>query len=255
MKQLLAVGMSAAALASVLALEIFQDREDRGPADARPELEQIVHSDLLGHPEILEAMHDALGRRRTAAEIARRKSALALHEEALLESGSDIVLGNPDGDVTVVEFFDYNCAFCKRALAGKLELLSTHRDARLVLKDFPILGIESLQAAEVGVAVKMQVPNGDAYATFHSRLLGMEGRIDRTTALEVAATMGLDVDRIEQDAKSPEVRAILEENVRLAEALGIEGTPTYVVGDAIVPGAMGAGGFLDLVAAARRASD
>lgn len=83
----------------------------------------------------------------------------------------------------------------------------------------------------------------------------MEGRIDRTTALEVAATMGLDVDRIEQDAKSPEVRAILEENMRLAEALGIEGTPTYVVGDAIVPGAMGAGGFLDLVAAARRASD
>lgn len=251
MRRLLPLLLSSAALIAVLALQVAGHGGEEHPASLRGNIEVVVRSYLLDHPEILGQMQSELDKRRAAAESARLKRALVLHRQALLGSEAEVALGNPDGASTIVEFFDYNCGFCKMALAGNLELLSSDSDVRLVLKDFPILGVDSLEAAEVAVAVKMQA-SGAEFLRFHSKLLGMEGRIDRAVALTVAAEMGLDVNRLERDIKSPVVRTILEENMRLAEALGIQGTPTYVVGDAVVPGAIGADALRELVVAARR---
>jgi protein-disulfide isomerase len=149
------------------------------------------------------------------------------------------VLGNPQGKVTMVEFFDYNCAFCKRALADMLDLLKTDTDLKFVLKEFPVLGPGSVEAAHVAVAARMQDPSGKKYMEFHQKLLGGRGPADKMRALAVAKDVGFDMTRLEKDMNSDEVKATIEENMKLADALGVSGTPSYVVGDEVVVGAVG----------------
>ena len=149
------------------------------------------------------------------------------------------MLGNPQGKVTMVEFFDYNCAYCKRALADMLDLLRTDSDLKFVLKEFPVLGPGSVEAAHVAVAARMQDPSGKKYMEFHQKLLGGRGLADKTRALAVAKDVGFDMARLEKDMNSDEVKTTIEENMKLADALGVSGTPTYVVGDEVVVGAVG----------------
>jgi protein-disulfide isomerase len=152
----------------------------------------------------------------------------------------------------VVEFFDYNCGFCKRSLGDMLELLKD-MNLRVVLKNFPVLGPASKDAARVALALRLQDLRGEKYLAFHRKLLSDRRPADRMRALAVARELGLDMERIERDAVSDEIEATIEENVQLARALGIGGTPTYVLGNAIVGGAVGAERLRRMVQALRMA--
>lgn len=129
-----------------------------------------------------------------------------------------------------MEFFDYNCGYCRRALSDKMVLLQEDRELRIVLNELPILGTASTEAAGVAVAVRMQDRTGEEYLAFHRRLLGGRGPADRASALAAACEEGLDMARLEQDLSSDEVRRTLDENAALARAVGIKGTPAYAAG-------------------------
>ena len=146
----------------------------------------------------------------------------------LFNSPRQVVLGNPQGNVTMVEFFDYNCGYCKRAMDDMLTLLKNDPNLKVVLKEFPVLGPGSVEAAKVAIAVRMQDKTGKKYLDFHQRLLGGRGQADKARALAAAKEVGFDIARLEKDIESDEVKASLEESFKLAEALGLNGTPSYV---------------------------
>jgi protein-disulfide isomerase len=156
---------------------------------------------------------------------------------ALFSSPHQITLGNPNGDVTLVEFFDYNCGYCKGALPAMLSLLDDDPKLKIVLKEWPILGPGSVEAAHVAVAVRMQ--NEQKYLEFHRKLLGDPGAANKEKAFAAAQSADLDLSRLQHDMDSDEVRTTLDENVTLARALGINGTPGYVIGGDVVAGAVG----------------
>jgi protein-disulfide isomerase len=218
----------------------------------RREIERIVKDYLVAHPEVLQEAIAELEKRQTAADASRSRQALATHREALINSSHQVTLGNLQGDTTLVEFFDYNCGYCKRALTDMLELMKSDPKLRIVLKEFPVLGPTSVEAAQVSVAVRMQDKSGKKYLEFHQKLLTGRGQVDKARALAAAKEVGLDVARLEKDMQSPEVKATLEESVKLAEALNITGTPSYVIGDSVVPGAIGVAGLKEQIALARR---
>jgi protein-disulfide isomerase len=207
-------------------------------AQAR-EIESIVKNYLVQHPEVLQEAMEALDRRQKEADAEKARGTIKDNNATIFNSTHQVVLGNPQGKVTMVEFFDYNCAFCKRALADMLDLLKTDSDLKFVLKEFPVLGPGSLDAAHVAVAARMQDPSGKKYMEFHQKLLGGRGPADKMRALAVAKDVGFDMARLEKDMNSDEVKATIEENMKLADALGVSGTPTYVVGDEVVVGAVG----------------
>jgi protein-disulfide isomerase len=204
--------------------------------DQRGEIERIIREYLLSHPELLQEVMSELEKRQTAADAEKHQAAVKELAATIFSSPRQVTLGNPQGDVTVVEFFDYNCGYCKRAMSDMLELLKGDGKLKFVLKEFPVLGEGSVQAAQVAVAVRMQdKTGGKKYLEFHQKLLSGRGSVDKAAAKEV----GLDVARIEKDLATDEIKATLEESYKLAEALGMNGTPSYVVGSDVVVGAVG----------------
>jgi protein-disulfide isomerase len=217
----------------------------------RGEIERIVKNYLIAHPEVLQEALAELEKRQAAADAEKKETAVKDNAKDLFTSTRQVVLGNPAGDATLVEFFDYNCGYCKRAMADMLDLLHDDPKLKIVLKEFPVLGPGSMEAAQVAVAVRMQDPDGKKYLEFHQKLLGGRGQADRARALAAAMDAGLDVARIEKDLQSEEVKAALDESLRLAETLGISGTPTYVIGHEVVVGAVGLTTLKEKVNAAR----
>ena len=217
----------------------------------RGEIETIVRNYLIAHPEVLEEAMAELNKRQAAAEAEKHEASVAQNSDTIFNSPRGVVLGNKDGDVTFVEFFDYNCGYCKRAMADMLDLLKSDSKLKVVLKEFPVLGQGSVEAAQVAIAVRMQDPSGKKYLDFHQKLLGGRGPADKARAIAAAKDAGLDVGRIEKDLASPEVRATIEENFKLAEAMGMNGTPSYVIGKQIVVGAVGLDGLKEKIGVAR----
>lgn len=215
----------------------------------RTEIEAIIKEYLLKHPEVLQEAMEELENRQNVAKAEKAKATIKEAEAALFRSNRQIVLGNPNGDVTMVEFFDYNCGYCKGALTDMLNLMKGDPKLKVVLKEFPVLGRGSVEAAQVAIAVRMQDPK--KYLDFHQRLLTGRGQADKARALAVAKEAGLDVARIEKDMNSEEVRATLDESMKLAEPLGLNGTPSYVIGTDIVVGAVGHDALLGKINQAR----
>jgi protein-disulfide isomerase len=208
--------------------------------EQRGEIEKVIRDYLLRNPELLQEVIQEMERRQAQAEAEKHREAIKEHAQALFNSDRQIVLGNPQGDVTMVEFFDYNCGFCRKALEDKLALIKADPKLRLVLKEFPVLGEGSTQAAQVAVSVRMQdKTGGKKYLEFHQKLFASRGQIDKARALAVVREIGLDAARAEREMGSDEVRLTLEEGFKLAEALGINGTPTYVLAGQVVVGAVG----------------
>jgi protein-disulfide isomerase len=176
----------------------------------------------LKNPEVLREASAELETRVTAADDKRRGEALKESRALLNDSPRGVVIGNPKGDVVLVEFFDYNCGYCKRAFPDKMNLIKADPKLKVVLKEFPVLGQSSVDAARVAVAVRMQDPG--KYLEFHQKLLLSRGEVTRDRALAVAKESGLDMARIERDLKSPEINATLEESAELSEKLAISGT-------------------------------
>jgi protein-disulfide isomerase len=228
------------------------------------EVGEIVKGYLIRNPQAVgEILAETLKRRGAAKagagaapaanpKIAPERSAAVADNAALLfSSPHQVTLGNPQGDVTLVEFFDYNCGFCKRALPDVLALIQDDHKIKVVLKEFPILGPGSLEAARVAVAVRMQDPLGERYLAFHRQLLSEPGPASREKALAAAKDQGLDLARLEADMLSGEVEATLAESTKLAGAVGITGTPGYVIGNNVVLGAVGLAALKERIASAR----
>ena len=220
-------------------------------APQKSEIEHIIRDYLVSHPEVLQEAIAELEKRQAAAELEKTKAAVVGNAETLFNSGRQVVLGNPKGDVTMVEFFDYNCGYCKRAMADMMSLLKTDPNLRIVLKEFPVLGAGSVEAAKVAVAVRMQDKDGKKYIDFHQKLLGGRGQADKARALAVAQEVGFDKKRIEADMESDEAKVSLEETLKLGETLGLSGTPSYVVGTDVVVGAVGLDALRTKVSGAR----
>ncbi|HEX3858759.1 MAG TPA: DsbA family protein [Pseudolabrys sp.] len=232
--------LTTAAFAALLALSAPRFASaDEFSTPQRGEIERIVRDYLVAHPEVLQEAMVELDKRQTAAEADKHKAAVKDNAQALYSSPRQVVLGNPQGNVTFVEFFDYNCGYCKRAMSDMLTLLKDDPKLKVVLKEFPVLGPGSVEAARVAVAVRMQDKSGQKYLEFHQKLLGGRGQADQAHALAAAKDVGMDMARINKDMNSPEVKTTLEENLKLAEALGLNGTPSYVIGSDVIVGAVG----------------
>jgi protein-disulfide isomerase len=229
------------------------------------EVGELAREYFAKHPEALTAIvADALKARSApvAGVVAvpssgarpRNETAalIASNAAVLFSSPHQVTLGNRDGDVTLVEFFDYSCGFCKRAVPDMLTLLKDDPKLKIVLKEFPILGPGSVDAAHVAIAVRMQDPNGTRYLAFHEALFGGDGPASKEKALAVAGAQGFDMARLNHDMASDEVANTLAETMHLSESLGIRGTPGYVVGDTIIPGAIGVAALEAQIATARR---
>jgi len=226
------------AIAMLLALPAAASAQSFS-ADQRREIETIVKDYLIAHPEVMQDVLAAVDKHQKDAEAQKTAATIKANKTTLFDSAHQVVVGNPHGSITAVEFFDYNCAFCKRALPDMMKLLQTNTNLRFVLKEFPVLGPGSVDAAHVAVAARMQDPTGAKYIEFHQKLLGGRGAADLARALAVAKEVGFDMTRLQKDMTSPEVKTTIDEDMKLADELGIDGTPSYVIGDQLVVGAVG----------------
>ena len=230
----------AAVGAALLALALPQaSRAAEFSGTQRGEIERIVRDYLIAHPEVLQEAMAEFEKRQTAAEAEKHKAAVKQYAQVLFSSPRQVTIGNPAGNVTFVEFFDYNCGYCKRAMNDMLTLMKNDPQLKVVLKEFPVLGPASMEAAQVAVAVRMQDKTGKKYLEFHQKLLGGRGQANKALALAVAKDIGMNMAQMEKDLNSPEVKSTMEESFKLAEALGLNGTPSYVIGSDVVVGAVG----------------
>lgn len=214
-------------------------RADSLTPDQKKEMGGFIREYLVGHPEVLREAIDALDKREKADSETNRSKLVAQYSATIFSSKFQADVGNPKGSTTLVEFFDYNCHFCKGALPDIARLMKEDPDLRVVLKDFPVLGPGSKEAARVASAVRNQL-SGDRYWEFHNKLLGQsKGPVGKKEAMAVAREMGLDMDKLEKDTASKEVDAGLQETMAMADDLQINGTPTFVMGDSVVVGAVG----------------
>lgn len=207
-------------------------------AQQKSDLGPIIRDYLMAHPEVLRDAITELDTREKQAEADTRRKALAELGGKLADEPDSLIIGNPDGKITLVEFFDYNCGYCKRAAADLDKLMKSNKDLRVVLRDFPILSSGSLEAALVALAAHNQF-TGDKYWEFHRRLLGSRTAVGKEQALAVAQAMGADMDRLKADAADPKTRAAIQQSLSDAQALALNGTPSYVVGDEAIVGAQG----------------
>lgn len=220
--------------------------------DQRGEIEKIVREYLLKNPQLLQEIMSELEKRQALADAEKHRAAVKEHAAIIFDSPHQVTLGNPKGDVTMVELFDYNCSYCRRALADMLDLMKADPNLRIVLKEFPVLGEGSTQAAQVAVAVRMQDrTGGKKYLEFHQKVLNTRGPADKARALAVAKEIGLDMARLDKDMASEEIKTTLAESFKIAEAIGLNGTPSYVIGSEVVIGAVGFATLKERVSVAR----
>ena len=213
----------------------------------RDAVRKIVREYLLEHPEVIEEAVRILQARREAEQQNRTRAAIAAHDKALLAHPMSPVSGNPKGDVTLVEFFDYQCGYCKRSLKPVMDLLESDKQLRIVWKEFPILGPVSRFAARASMASEKQ----GRYLEFHEAVMGARGKLTEKRVMALAADAGLDVGRLRRDMEDPAIEDYLDETIRLARTLGINGTPAFVIGNALAPGAVGGERLKELIAKAR----
>jgi protein-disulfide isomerase len=206
--------------------------------DQKKELGDFIKDYLVSHPDVLRAAIDSLDKHDKEVADQARLKAVQDQAGAIYRSKFQADVGNPKGNATLVEFFDYNCHFCKGALPDIAKLMKDDPDLHVVLKDFPVLGPGSVEAARVASAARNQL-QGERFWDFHNKLLGMHGPVGKKEALGVAKEMGLDMDQLEKDMASKDVDDGLKETMAVADDLQINGTPTFVVGDSVVVGAVG----------------
>ena len=218
-------------------------------AAQKKEIGDFIKEYLVENPEILLDVQDALQRKQQEDQLAKAGQAITDNEKAIFTSDEDIALGNPEGDVTIVEFFDYNCGYCKRALSDMDEILTEDRNVRFVLKELPILGPDSLAAHKVSAALRDLAP--EKYGAFHRALLGGEGRATEESAIAVAAGLGVSEADIRKTMADKPHDDSVRETYALANDLGLTGTPSYVIAQDLVPGAVGADDLREKIANVR----
>ena len=201
--------------------------------EMRRDIEALIKDYLLRNPEVMMDVQNALEAKMEKVNAEKMASALKENAKELFQSPTAPVAGNPKGDVTIVEFFDYNCGYCKKALPDLAALVQSDKNVRVVLKEFPILSAGSAEASKVALAAKMQ----GKYWDFHLAMLSIQGQANEASALKVAEKVGLDMTRLKKDMGSAEVKKEIDDTKKLAQAMGIQGTPHFLVGDKIIAGA------------------
>jgi len=239
---LAAVALAAMALPSSASAEMT--------ADEARDIEEIVENYILDNPDIIERALLKLQEQRQAQEKAKQAEAIVSLRDTIYDSEHQAVVGNPEGTVTIVEFFDYNCSYCRRAVGDMLALMESNPDLRVVLKEFPILSEESTEAARIGVAIKDTAP--ERYLEFHHEMFTRGGVANEAKALAIADELGLDTRALKKAAAQPSVDENIEEVRSLALALGVNGTPSYVIGDETVAGAVGFDQLQERIVEARK---
>ena len=198
----------------------------------RKEMESIVKDYLLAHPEILQEMNQTLEQQQKQAEEEQRKGGLVKNAKEIFRDKTDFVAGNPQGKVTMVEFFDYNCGWCKKGFPEVIAMLEADKDLRFVLKEFPIFGDDSEYAAKAAIASIKQ----GKYWALHVAMFQHEGKITKDSVDEIASGLGLNMEQLKKDMDDPATADILLRNRNLAQALAIGGTPAFIIDDRLVPG-------------------
>lgn len=202
-------------------------------SDEPDEFGRRVRAYLLENPQVIVEAMQVLQARQQAAEASEVEAVLAARADEVFRDPMSPITGNPDGDVSLVEFFDYNCPYCRRVAPVVADAEAADPQLRIVYKEFPILGPGSAFAAKAALAAHRQ----GLYFTFHEALMQAGGRADESSVLAVAEDVGLDLERLKSDMKDPEIQAAIDRNLALAEALRITGTPGFVVGKRILRGA------------------
>jgi protein-disulfide isomerase len=213
----------------------------------KDEFARRVRAYLLEHPEVLVEAISRLKSQQGVQEATEVQTALKSRADEVFRDPDSPVGGNPNGDVTLVEFFDYNCPYCRQVAPLLLEAVAADPRLRVVFKEFPILGPNSVFAAKAALAVHKQ----GKYLAFHDGLMKSRGVLDERKVLEAAAAAGLDVDRLKTDMEAPTIQALLDRNLDLGRALRLNGTPGFVVGDGVFAGARDLKGLQALISAAR----
>lgn len=208
----------------------------------------LVRDYILENPGIIAEAIDRLRARQQAAADAAQADAVKAHREQLVNDPDSPVMGNPAGDVTMVEFFDYQCGYCKAVYPAIMDAVDDDSDLRVVMKEFPILGPASVYAARAALAARAQ----DKYAEFHDALMTLKGALSEEVVDRTAVGIGLDLDRLKADMADPSVDEEISQNMVLARALQIGGTPAFVIGDTLLPGAVPLERLVEEIEKARR---
>ena len=211
-------------------------------------IEGIIHDYLMHNPDVLiEALHGAEDKLNREADAKAEKVLDDRHRE-VFDDPATPVGGNPRGDVTIVEFFDYRCPYCKQVLPSLQALLREDHNLRFLYKELPVLGPQSVTAAHAALAAQRQ----GKYEAFHNAMMATKGQITDDTVYKIAGSVGLDVERLKQDMSAPEIEQALKANLALADALNIHGTPGFIIGKHIVPGAVDLDALRNMIADARK---
>ncbi|WP_316862755.1 DsbA family protein [uncultured Cohaesibacter sp.] len=226
---------------SILSLSAISSRAAEFNDDQKQEIGKIVEDYLLENPDVIRKVFVILSQqeaeRQKQAELARAeqaKQALAEHQDEIFGGKDQIVLGNPKGDVTLVEFIDYNCGYCKQAFGSMLELIEKDKKLRIVLKEWPILGPQSQEAAIVAVGVTKLAP--EKYWDFHKGMMTLRGSANKESALRTAEKLGISREELEKLYNDESLTEPIIDSMRLADLLQLTGTPGYVIGDEVIPG-------------------
>lgn len=209
-----------------------QSPQNRSDAD----IEKLVREYILKNPEIIVEALQTLERRREEQLVANQQRQIQANSDILLASEHQVVIGNPEGDVTLIEFFDYNCGFCRQTLATVEQLIEQDPKIKVILKEFPVLGPGSQEAARVSIAAAKIAPA--KYKDLHTRLLRARGQVNQRIALAVSAELGIDTEKLEGLMETAQVEEAIGEVYQLATDLGINGTPSFIIGNELIPGAV-----------------
>ncbi len=216
----------------------------------RTHLKKMIEQYIFDHPEVILQSIQSMQARQKAVEEVQAAAALKERKQDLEADPDDPVMGNPSGTITVVEFFDYRCGYCKRVFPTVMKVINDNPNVRYVVKEFPILGPESVTAARASLAIwRNQKSN---FSAFHAALMEVRGDIPEAKILSIANRLGLNVIQLKKDMDDSEIDRILEKNYQLAQALNINGTPAFVIGGKLVPGAIDAATMNRMIAESGR---
>lgn len=211
-------------------------------------LGKAIRDYLIANPEVLVEAMQELERKQDSQRDTVAQKAIQENRTALMSDPESPIAGNPGGDVTIVEFSDYQCPYCKRAHSAVKSVLAADSKVKLVFKDLPILGEPSRIAALAALASQAQ----NKHLALHDALMEFNGKLDRDRIMEIAGSVGLDVTRLQKDMDDPKLKEIIDRNMALASALGVRGTPAFVIGNQFVPGAVDADTLKKLISDARK---
>lgn len=245
---LIAAGAFVAARATAPAHLAASTAATTTSASDKAALGKEIHDYLVANPEVLVEAMQELERKQDSERDAVALKAIQQHAQELTNDPESPISGNPNGDVTVVEFSDYQCPYCKKAYSAVKSVVATDGKVKLVYKDLPILGEASRIAAFAALASR----NQHKHEVFHNALMEFNGKLDRDRIMEIATSVGIDITQLQKDMEDPKLKQIIDRNMALASALGVRGTPAFVVGKQFVPGAVDADALKQLIDDARK---